>query len=238
MAADLAVVARLLASPARATMVQALVEGQKLTAGELALVGRVGPSAASEHLGALVKGNLISVKRRGRHRYYELSSRRVATALEAFAEICPPVKVTSLRQATRTLAFRNARTCYDHLAGRLGVAVFDAMLLQRWVVQYSTDVELTEKGVRALQSTGVDLGQLRRKTRAFARLCIDSTEQRPHLGGALGAALTSALFDRGWIRRQPPGRGVMITPSGEAAMAEAFGLSTSAVAAPSFRLGL
>jgi DNA-binding transcriptional ArsR family regulator len=234
-AADLAVVARLLASPARAAMVQALFEGQKLTAGELALVGRVGPSAASEHLGTLVKGNLLSVKRRGRNRYYELSSERVATALEAFAEICPPVKVKSLRQAARTLALRNARTCYDHLAGRLGVAIFDAMLMQRWVVQHSTHVELTQKGARALQSIGVDLGQLRHTTRAFARLCIDSTEQRPHLGGALGAALTSALFDREWIRRQPHGRGVMITVSGEAAMAKAFGLATSTVKAPSSR---
>lgn len=227
MGANLSAIAALVASPPRAAMLEALLEGQALTAGQLALIGRVAPSTASEHLAALVTGNLVRVARKGRNRYYELSSKRVATALEAFAEICPPAQVTSLHQATRAEALRNARTCYDHLAGRLGVAVLDALVARQFLVHRSSTIGLTAAGERRFQSVGIDLRRLRAQARPLARLCIDSTERRPHLGGALGAAFTTALFEIGWIRRRGPRRGVMITTSGEMGLRKAFGLPRS-----------
>lgn len=208
-------------------MVEALFAGQALTATELASVGRVGPSTASEHLGALVKGSLLRVRRQGRHRYYQLSSPRVATALEAFAEICPPAQVRSLRQATRVEALRAARTCYDHVAGRLGVAVLDALLAKRWLIKRSTEIQLTPRGERGLMSIGIEVGALRRQPRPLVRFCLDSTERRPHLGGALGAALSAALTERDWIRRRPPGRSLVITSAGATGLTRAFGLPPS-----------
>jgi DNA-binding transcriptional ArsR family regulator len=227
--ANLVPVAALLASPARAAMIEALFEGESLTASELAHLGGVGSSAASEHLGALLRGNLISVRRHGRNRYYELSNKRVAAALEAFAEICPPARVTSLRQATRAEALRNARTCYDHLAGRLGVAIFHALLARGSLVQDSTEVLLTKPGERAMRLLGLEIGAVRSQARPFARVCLDTTERRPHLGGALGAALATSLFNKQWIRRRPTGRGLLITPGGDAGIVRAFGFSLSAV---------
>jgi DNA-binding transcriptional ArsR family regulator len=220
--ADFAAVARLLASPARAAMIEALLDGRSLSAHELAAVGSVRAPAASEHLAALVRGQLIRVRPQGRHRLYELAGKQVATALEAFAQICPTTPVSSLRASSQAEALRSARTCYDHLAGRFGVALLDAFLEHRWLVRSSPGYSVTASGQRTLRSAGVDVNALKRQRRVFARSCLDWTERRPHLGGALGAAVTTALLDRDWIRRRPQGRGVVITPAGKIGLSQAF----------------
>jgi DNA-binding transcriptional ArsR family regulator len=220
--ADFAAVARLLASPARAAMVEALLDGRSLSAHELAAVGSVRAPAASEHLAVLVKGQLVRVRPVGRHRLYELASKHVAIALEAFAQICPTTPVSSLRQASQAEALRSARTCYDHLAGRLGVALLDSFLERRWLVRAAAGYSVTTSGQRAFRSAGVDVNGLKSQRRAFARSCLDWTERRPHLGGALGAAVATALLDRDWIRRRSQGRGILITPAGNMGLSKTF----------------
>lgn len=203
-------------------MVEALLDGRPLSAHELAAVGSVRAPAASEHLAALVKGQLIRVRPQGRHRLYELANKQVATALQAFAQICPTTPVSSLRGSAQAEAIRSARTCYDHLAGRLGVALLDALLERRWLVRCAPGYSVTALGQRAFRLAGVDVNALEHQRRVFARSCLDWTERRPHLGGALGAAVTTTLLDRDWIRRRPHGRGVQITPAGSIGLSHTF----------------
>jgi DNA-binding transcriptional ArsR family regulator len=208
-------------------MVEALLDGRSLSAHELAAVGSVRAPAASEHLAALVAGQLIKVRPQGRLRLYELAGKRVATALEAFAQICPTTPVSSLRASSQAEALRSARTCYDHLAGRLGVALLEAFLEHRWLVRSSTGYSVTPTGRRTLRSAGVNIDPLVRQRRIFARSCLDWTERRQHLGGALGAAVTTALLERDWIRRRPQGRGVVITPAGKVGLYQTFRIDSS-----------
>jgi DNA-binding transcriptional ArsR family regulator len=205
-------------------MIDALMDGRALPAGELARQAGVRASTASEHLGRLVGAGLVTVTAEGRHRYFRISTPEVAVALEAFARICPPTPVRSLRTSAQAEALRHARTCYDHLAGRLGVAVMDAMRRRRWLATADGGYRLTRTGELALVAAGVDVVAAAGGRRAFARPCIDWTERRPHLAGALGAAVTTTMLDRKWIRRRD-GRGVAPTDAGRVALRDVFGLS-------------
>jgi Helix-turn-helix domain len=204
-------------------MIDALMDGGALSASELAGVAGVRVSTASEHLARLADGGLVAVAPQGRYRYFRISSSAVAEALEAFARICPPSPVRSLRTSMDADAIRYARTCYDHLAGTLGVAVLDAMRRQRWLAPADGGYRLSRSGSLALEAAGVDVASAVGRRRAFARPCIDWTERRPHLAGALGAALTTTLLDRDWIRRRD-GRGVTPTDGGRIALHHVFGV--------------
>ena len=213
MGTDFAAVARLLASPARSAVVDALLAGRHLAAGELARIAGVRPSTISEHLAALVDGGLLTVVSAGRHRYYTLAGPEVATALEGLARICPDTQVRSLRESSGARALRVARTCYDHLAGALGVAVLDGMVERRWLDE---DCRLVAAGERGLDEFGVDVEACRRSRRQFARPCLDWTQRRMHLAGALGAAVTERVREQGlgpacaagaWVADHGGGRG-------------------------------
>jgi DNA-binding transcriptional ArsR family regulator len=221
MATDFAAVAGLLGHPARSAMVDALLGGEALTAGELARAAGVSAPTASEHLARLVGGGLVAVVAQGRHRYHRISGHEVAGALEAFAAICPPTPVRSLRAATERDALRRGRTCYDHLAGSLGVAVTDGLRDRGWLVVAGDGLDLSPDGEAGLRAAGVDVTAARAGRRTFARTCLDWTERRPHLAGALGAAIATAAFDAGWLRRAS-GRGVRVTADGRAAFADVF----------------
>jgi DNA-binding transcriptional ArsR family regulator len=212
-AVDFAPVARLLGSPARAAMVDALFDGRSLTASELAAVAGIGRPAASAHLAALVAGGLVAVEASGRERRHRIASADVAVALEALAGICPPTPTRSLRQSSEAARLAGARLCYDHLAGRLGVGVLDALVAQRWLRPASHGWDVTARGDDALGALGVDVAAARARRRAFARSCLDWTERRPHLAGALGAAVAQHALAAGWVRRAD-GRGLVVTPSG------------------------
>src|ERR671930_873220 len=173
--ADVAAVGALLAEPARARMLAALGDGRALPASALAAEAGVAPSTASGHLARLVEGGLLAAESRGRRRYFRLEGPDVAEALEAIARIAPREPVRSLRQATRVEALRSARTCYDHLAGRLGTALMDA-LLERGVV---TDEHVTETGIETLSGLGIDLDSVPGRRPRF-RSCLDGSERRPH----------------------------------------------------------
>lgn len=215
--------AALIGDPGRSNMLAALLGGKALTATELAKAAGISRPAASEHLAKLTEGHLLSVARQGRHRYYCLASREVAQMLEALMGFAAAPDYS--RRATPRIdpALRNARTCYDHLAGRLGVALADALIARQAVVLSTEAGELTPLGRNLLGSLGVSIDSPARKKRVLCRPCLDWSERRPHIGGALGAALYSRILALGWIERGD-GRAVIVTRAGRRGLADTFGL--------------
>jgi DNA-binding transcriptional ArsR family regulator len=228
---DVAPVAALLADRARAAMLMALLDGRPLSAGELARTAGVSAATASSHLGRLLGGDLVTVVKQGRHRYYRLKGAEVAAVIEALSRISPPVEVRSLRQSRQARALREARTCYDHLAGRASVALFEAMLdrglLEPVVDAYDDPArsayDVTDKGGERLGRLGVDVAALRASHRRFAGHCLDWTERRPHLNGALGAAVTESFVQRGWFEHGATRRALVLTDKGRGGLADIFG---------------
>jgi DNA-binding transcriptional ArsR family regulator len=227
--ADIASAAALMADPARAAMLGALLGGTPLSAGELSHLAGVSPATASAHLARLLDGGLVAVTRQGRHRYYRLAGHEVAAVLEALARISPVRPVRSLRQSREAAALAQARTCYDHLAGRAGVELLDALLRTRILngdgSSLGTAYEVTAQGAERLAGFGVDVAQVRQSRRRFAGACLDWTQRRPHLNGALGAAVTARLLELGWIERGPSRRAVRVTGPGRDGLAATFGWS-------------
>lgn len=235
----MAAVAALMSEPARAAVLTALADGRALAATTLAAEARVAPSTASGHLLRLVQGNLITVEVSGRHRYYRLASPQVAEAIEALARLAPERPVRSLSESTHAEAIRRARTCYDHLAGRLGVVLFDA-LVSGGLLRSEDDGHrpdpvlgagrarrylLTDHGRSRLAGLGVALEPPAR--RPLTRYCVDWSEQRPHLGGWLGAALLHRFTGLCWVVRAPK-RVVKVTDAGWTGLAENLGVDVGA----------
>ena len=227
---DIAQGAALMADPTRAAMLRALMSDRPLAAGELARMAGVSAATASFHLAKLLDGNMITVARQGRHRYYRLAGHEVAAALEAIGLISPALPVRTLRQSREAAALAEARTCYDHLAGRAGVGLLEALLASKSLVRTergdsaSTRFAVTGAGARTLASFGINVTEVRRSRRRFAGECIDWTQRRGHLNGALAAATTARLFEVGWIARGARRRSVIITAAGAQGLADTFGL--------------
>jgi len=208
--------AALIGEPARAAFLLALSEEEALPATSLAARAGVSASAASGHLAKLVAGGLVVAERRGRHRFYRLANPAVAGALEALAAISRPRAVRSLRESDRAQALRAARTCYDHLAGRLGVAVTEALVARDVMRAADGGYEVTAAGAQQLAELGIDLDALAGGRRPLTRACLDWSERRPHLGGALGRALLEGFLVRGWLRPAGSSRAVRVTDDGRA----------------------
>jgi DNA-binding transcriptional ArsR family regulator len=199
---DLAPVASLIGDPTRIAILCALAEGHCLPAGELAHRAGVHPATATAHLRQLVDGGLVTVRAQGRHRYHELAGPHVAAVIEALAQLAPPTPVRSLRtdRAARSLA--EARTCYDHIAGRRGVELRERLLdADALHMIDGRDHRLTAHGHDLMNALGIDAAQPNTKRRVFARDCVDWTQRRPHLAGALAALLTRRFLELGWISR-------------------------------------
>jgi DNA-binding transcriptional ArsR family regulator len=219
--ADLAAVGAVLADRARARILLALGDGRSLPASVLATEAGVAPSTTSEHLARLVRAGLVTVTPRGRYRYYRLAGPEVGELIETLARLAPAAPVRSLREGTRAHAVRRARSCYDHLAGRLGVAVTTALLEAGHLLggAEARSYVLTDDGRVALTGLGARLPEA-----SAVRCCLDWTEQRPHLAGPHGRALLTALLDRGWLRRAPRGRALLLTDDGAAGLARSLGV--------------
>jgi DNA-binding transcriptional ArsR family regulator len=210
--------------PTRLAMLDALVEESDLPATELARRVGVSPSTASTHLARLVDARLIAVERHGRQRRYRLAGPPVAAAVEALTALAPLRTVKSLREATKAQQLREGRTCYDHLAGRLGVELTRALIARRLLRRVDGSYAVTRRGEQTLSELGIDIARLRREARRFAFPCLDWSERREHLAGALGAALAARLFALGWVVRIGAGRGAALTDVGRSELAAWFGL--------------
>ena len=226
---NLAEVASLVGDPARANMLAALMDGRALTATELAYVGGVSASTASAHLAKLEAAHLLAVVKQGRHRYFRLASPLVSRMLEGimtFAAIGGPPRYRP--HGPKDAAMLLARTCYDHLAGKLGVALTDAMVEKGYVILTDDAGELTGLGESALHGMGLPLDSLQHShKRVFCRPCLDWSERRPHLAGTIGAAIAQHCFDHHWIEPIRDSRAVRITPAGQLALRKSFGVDLS-----------
>lgn len=225
--------AALVGDPARANMLTALMDDRALTAAELARVAGVTPQTASGHLTRLASAGLLSVRRQGRHRYHQLASPQVAQMLEGIMAVAENGRAAAVDErrpisGPRDAALRAARTCYDHLAGRLGVALTDALIERGYVELTEDGGAVTAEGAAYLRAFGLDLEAAARGRRVFCRPCLDWSERRPHIAGALGAALCQRCFGLGWLRRIPGSRAVAVTPPGREGFRRTFGLRLDA----------
>ena len=222
---EIAGIAALVGEPARAAMLGVLLDGRALTAAELANAAGVTPQTASSHLARLTAAGLLAVEAQGRHRYHRLAHAEVARLLEGIMQVAAAIRPAPV-VGPRDQALRTARTCYDHIAGRLGVALADA-LAEAGHVELSRDGGIvTESGLAELAGLGVEIDTEGRKSkRILCRPCLDWSERRAHIAGAVGAALCARAFDAGWIRRLPNTRALSITPKGIRAFREKFGVS-------------
>jgi DNA-binding transcriptional ArsR family regulator len=222
---QIAEIAALVGDPARANMLSALMDGRALTAGELAYAAGVSPQTTSGHLAKLTEARLLVPQKQGRHRYYRLATPAVGRMIEGIMAVAVDGPPRHRPPGKFDAALRNARTCYDHFAGRLGVGLADALIGRGHVVLGDDGGEITGPGVDFLDGFGIDLAAAQQRKRAFCRPCLDWTERRPHLAGAVGAALASRCFDMRWFERMRDSRALVITPSGRRGLAEVFGLS-------------
>jgi DNA-binding transcriptional ArsR family regulator len=215
--ADVASVAALIGDRARYAMLQALMDGSERPAGELARVAGVSAATASGHLQRLAAGGLVAVRSCGRHRYFRLGGPLVAAAVEALGLIAPQMEVRSLRQSITAAALAEARSCYDHLAGRAGVALRETLLsCGALSAEGAGDFRLTDRGLRFLEDFGLDPEPILRSRRMLARDCLDWTERKPHLAGALPSALLARFLEAGWLERHRNDRGLTVTDFGRA----------------------
>jgi DNA-binding transcriptional ArsR family regulator len=222
---QIAEVAALVGDPARANMLCALLGGRALTATELAFAAGVTPQTTSGHLGKLFAARLVVLMKQGRHRYYRLAGPQVAQMLESIMNVAlsgPPRFQPKSRLDDR---LRHARTCYDHIAGVVGVGLAERLIERGFVILGDEAGEVTASGMDFLGKLGVDLSGARAKRRVFCRPCLDWTERRSHIGGAVGAALAQRCFELKWIERVRDNRALTITAAGRRGLLEFFALS-------------
>jgi DNA-binding transcriptional ArsR family regulator len=225
---DFAFVAALAGEPARAAMLAALFDGRAMPAGELARIAGVSPATASAHLNKLLEGGLIRVRSQGRHRYYELARPEIAQALEALGAIASPTPIRSLRDSLRVQRLRFARSCYNHLAGELALAIAQG-LIRRGALEPDEDGFRLCAGAREIfLEAGVDTSALFRNSHAHVRACIDWTERRHHISGPLGAALLQALLGANVLRRRSEPRALEVSESGRVFISRVFGVDLTA----------
>jgi DNA-binding transcriptional ArsR family regulator len=224
-AANMVEVAALVGDTARATMLAALMGGQALTSSELAALAHISRPTASGHLGKLVGARLLSVTQKRRNRYYRIASPLVARMLEsikAVAAIETPPRYQP--RSAQDDALRFARTCYDHVAGRLGVAIADALVAKKFVVLSEEGGAVTPAGARFLREFGAELTPKSAGRRIFCRACLDWSERRYHVAGLVGAKIWRRGLELGWLARQRDTRAVRVTPAGRRGLRETFGV--------------
>lgn len=224
---DISVVAAAVGEPSRAAMLVALLEGTPLAAGELARRAGVSAQTASTHLARLVDVRLLTFRTEGKQRLFALAGPEVVALLEALAVLAPQAPAHLVPDESRAATLRKARTCYDHLAGKLGIAVTDFLLEQKVLRHHGDAFLVTRAGDVWLRDFGVPLEALRAARRPLTRPCLDWSERRFHLAGSLGAAVAKRFFDQGWLSRVRASRAVRLTDSGRSALQREWGLRLS-----------
>ena len=223
-APDIAAVASLAGEPARAAMLLALMGGRAMTASELSLEADVSPATASAHLSKLTSSRLIQMHKQGRYRYFQITNELVAELVEKLCGVAALTRTPKVMVGPKDLAMRRARVCYDHLAGGLGVRLFESIIEREWLLLRADGIALTDGGAQGFKRFGIDIDSLERARRPMCRQCLDWSERRHHLAGALGAALLSKLFAKRWARRDPSSRAVRFSRAGEEKFAKTFRL--------------
>ena len=229
-------IASLLGDPARAAMMHALMDGRALTATELANVAGITPQTASGHLMQMTRAGLLAMERQGRHRYHQLASRHVAELLENLMQVATRADIAHARRPVtgpKDPDMRMARTCYDHIAGRLGVTIADSLARQGFVELAEDAGVVTDAGAQFLDKIGVGFDPspgAGKKNRLVCRPCLDWSERRPHLAGRLGVALCHHCIASGWVRKRSASRVLDITPAGDQALRRLFGFERQAIA--------
>lgn len=220
---DIALIGSLIGDPARANMLDALMGGRALTASELAYEAGITPQTASSHLAKLEGGGLLVPEKQGRHRYFRLANADVAHALEAVVGLADQAGHRRVQPGPKEPAMRHARVCYDHLAGDLGVAMFDHLTRRKLLGYDGADLGLTKKGRFFCEDFGIDVATVSSAKRPLCRTCLDWSARRNHLAGALGAALLTRIYELKWAQRDRQSRAVIFTKRGEERFAEVFG---------------
>ncbi|UPK69773.1 ArsR/SmtB family transcription factor [Chitinophaga filiformis] len=213
-------IAALIGDPTRATILWTLLDGKAFTATELAIAADTSPQNISMHLNKLVQADLLSVESQGRHRYYKFSRKDVAYAIEALANLIPATRNTPVVE--QDSAVKYCRTCYDHLAGKIGVAITDSLITQEIL---SDTFDLSSKGNKWFGKMGIDIDTLKQQRRTFIRPCLDWSERRHHLAGAVGAALLDMMLSADWLRKTRQSRAIVITAEGEKMLEKHFKLA-------------
>ncbi len=224
-APQIAEVAALVGDPARANILCALLGGRAITAAALAAAAHVSPQTASGHRARLTAARLLGVVKQGRHRYYRLAGPHVGQMLESIMNVALAGPPRFQPRSRADDVMRHARTCYDHIAGVVGVGIADRLIERAFVILGDEAGEVTDQGAAFLAELGVDLAAARTRRRVFCRPCLDWTERRPHIGGAVGAAIASRCFELKWIERVGDSRALTITPAGRRGLMGAFGLA-------------
>ncbi|MEK4201675.1 ArsR/SmtB family transcription factor [Cytobacillus sp. FSL K6-0265] len=214
----------LLAEKSRATILAALMDGKFHTASELAYMATIKPQTASFHLAKLVENNLVISEKNGRFRYFRIANDEVANTLEIFMSISPPPEVRSLKQSSQLKRLENARTCYDHLAGRLSVKLTNIMEEEGYIEKANKRFIITTKGEHFFKELGIDVIALSKKRRSFCHACLDWSERTHHLGGALGNGLFERYLELGWIESRENSREIVLTNKGISGFRDFFGL--------------
>ncbi|PAD38953.1 helix-turn-helix transcriptional regulator [Terribacillus sp. 7520-G] len=222
-----AAAASLLSEESRSIMLTMMMDGRFHTSGELARAAGITPQTASFHLKKLEEAGFLSRAKQGRHRYYGLKDPAIAQVMESLLTITPPVQVSSFNQAAEDQAIRFARTCYDHLAGSLGILVAETLASNEYVRKEQEQFTLTPMGEAFFSSFGIDLRTLRKKRRSFCHCCLDWSERKHHLAGSLGNALLERFFELNWLKRKSGSRALLLTETGRSGFAEVFDLDTS-----------
>lgn len=219
---DVTRIAQLIGDPARGAILSALMSGRALTAGELAREAGVTPATTSGHLSLMSEAGLIWPRKQGRHRYFALADDDVAHALETLASLAASKGHLRTRPGPRDDKLREARVCYDHLAGRRGVQLFDSLAGRGFLTVNRENVALSQLGRAEIGKLGVDVAALESNSRPVCRVCLDWSERKSHLAGSLGASLFQRVVELGWFRRNDGARDVTLTPKGERAFDAAF----------------
>jgi DNA-binding transcriptional ArsR family regulator len=218
-------VASLIGDPTRATIMWTLLDGKAFTATELAITADTSPQNISMHLARLLQAGLLRVENQGRHRYYKFARKEIAYAIEAMASLVSIPAIVNQTGAESIPPIKYCRTCYDHLAGRAGVAITDSLLRQKIITERNNQFELSAKAGKWFSAMGISLDELKEQRRSLIRPCLDWSERRHHIGGSVATSLLDKMLGEDWIRRTKNSRAVIITSKGQKKIYEHFKIS-------------
>jgi DNA-binding transcriptional ArsR family regulator len=215
-------IAALIGDPTRAVIMWTLLDGKAFTATELAIIVNTSPQNISMHLAKLVQSDLLCVEKQGRHKYYRFSNKEIAYAIEAMANLIPHSTIPKKNIAEKHSPIKHCRTCYDHLAGKIGVALTDSLLEQKIIVDNNNVFEISPKGEKWFSDFGINVDEVKKQRRLFLKPCLDWSERRNHIAGSLATSIFDKMVSNDWLRKTNHSRAIIITGKGEKELYEYF----------------